>query len=147
MDVDSPQRRALTRAIDRRTILRGVGAAGVLGAGLGSAACTGPDERNPRLPDPNAQTTVAKSAVPEGSGVIIDAFIVTQPTAGEFRAYSSACPHQGCVIDQIDSEKITCPCHGSLFSTADGSMMRGPATTGLTEATVTDNGDDLTITA
>lgn len=143
--MDHRHRQALAHALDRRTVLRGLGAAGLASAGL--SACTGPNQRNPRLPDQNAQATVAKSAVPVGSGIIVDKFIVTQPTAGTFAAYSATCPHQGCLIDQVQGQTITCPCHGSQFSTTDGSMRRGPATTPLTEARISDQGANLHITA
>lgn len=140
-------RQALARALSRRTVLRSAGAAGVAAAGVGVTACSGPDEHNPRLPDPNAQATIAKSAVPEGSGVIVGEFVVTQPEKGEFAAYSAACPHQGCNVTDVVGDTIQCACHGSQFAVADGSMTQGPATTGLTPATVTEDGDELQLTA
>ena len=135
-------RRALNSALSRRTVLRGAGLATV---GIAVGACTGPNESNPRLPDEHAQATVAKSAVPVGSGVIVDQFVITQPTEGSFAAYSSICPHQGCPVNGIAGDTITCGCHGSTFSTLDGSATQGPATKGLAEATVTEDGDQLHI--
>lgn len=137
-------RKALARALSRRSVLRGTGLAV---AGVGLAACTGPDEENPRLPDPHAHTVVDKSAVPEGSGVIVEPFVVTQPEPGVFKAYSSVCPHQGCHVTSISEQTVICGCHGSQFSTTDGSVSQGPATQPLAEAKVIDSGDQLQITA
>ena len=40
-----------------------------------------------------------------------------------------ACPHQGCQVKK-DGDKYVCPCHNSQFK-LDGSLIQGPATTGL----------------
>jgi Rieske Fe-S protein len=104
------------------------------GSGSGASAASGP-------------LTVAKSEVPEGSGVIDGAFVVTQPAAGDYKAFSSACTHQGCPVSSISDGKIMCNCHGSEFSISDGSVLNGPAETPLTAASVTADGDSLTVTA
>ena len=44
-------------------------------------------------------------------------------------AYEAACTHAGCeVAYQLQSRKLGCPCHGSVFDPArDGAVARGPA--------------------
>jgi len=117
--------------LDRRTVLRGGTAVGlVVVAGPTLAACSS-SSAGAQGP---AQTTVKTSQVPVGGGVIKDAtgVVVVQPTAGEFKAYSAVCPHQGCDVDRVTNGQILCPCHGSVFRVSDGSVVTGPATQGLT---------------
>lgn len=91
-------------------------------------------------------TTLAKSDVPEGGGVVVkDAkVVVTQPSAGEFKAFSAVCTHQGCIVSGVTST-IDCACHNSKFALADGSVVSGPATSALAAKTVTADGDNLAI--
>jgi Rieske Fe-S protein len=88
-----------------------------------------------------------KSDVPVGGGKIFKAekVVVTQPTEGEFKAFSAVCTHQGCVVAKVKSEGIDCTCHGSKFSITDGSVVDGPATKPLDELKVTVSGDDLAV--
>ena len=69
------------------------------------------------------------SGVPVGGGEIFaDAqVVVTQPTKGDFRGFSSICTHQGCPVTSISNGTINCTCHGSAFSITDGSVQAGPA--------------------
>jgi len=71
---------------------------------------------------------VAAADVPVGGGVIISSeqIVVTQPTEGEFKAFSSVCTHQGSQLSAVGDGKITCPLHGSQFSVDDGSNVTGP---------------------
>lgn len=87
------------------------------------------------------------SEVPVGSGKIFtaDKVVVTQPTKGEFKAFSAVCTHQGCIVANIKGKDINCTCHGSQFSTVDGSVVNGPATKPLEELKVTVKGEDLTV--
>jgi Rieske Fe-S protein len=87
------------------------------------------------------------SEVPVGSGKIFtaDKVVVTQPTEGEFKAFSAVCTHQGCTVANIKGKDINCTCHGSQFSTVDGSVVNGPATKPLPELKVTVKGEDLTV--
>ncbi|MGA4508567.1 Rieske (2Fe-2S) protein [Propionibacteriaceae bacterium G1746] len=88
------------------------------------------------------------SDVPSGGAVILKGkgFVVAQPTAGEFKAFDAICTHQGCEVSNIDGADIVCGCHGSRFKVADGSVVTGPAPTGLAAAKVTRDGDTLTVT-
>lgn len=92
-------------------------------------------------------TTVPTSDVPVGGGVVLaDAkVVVTQPTQGSFKAFSAVCTHQGCVVASVSDGTIHCPCHGSAFSAADGSVQNGPASAPLSSVPVTVNGSTLTV--
>jgi Rieske Fe-S protein len=70
--------------------------------------------------------------VPVGGGLILakQSVVITQPTKGEFKGFSSTCTHMGCTVGSV-SDTINCPCHGSTFSIEDGSVVGGPATSGL----------------
>ena len=50
---------------------------------------------------------------------------------GSVQGVQPACTHQGCQLQVQDSNRIVCPCHGSEFATADGSVLHGPAETPL----------------
>ncbi|MFJ8861561.1 Rieske (2Fe-2S) protein [Streptomyces sp. NPDC102451] len=73
--------------------------------------------------------------IPEGGGVVFadQGVVVTQPQAGEFKAFSSECTHQGCAVKGIADGVITCPCHNSTFDAATGEVTGGPATRPLPE--------------
>ena len=88
---------------------------------------------------------VATSKVPVNGGVILDAkkIVVTQPTAGTFKAFTAVCTHQGCVVSSISDNTISCACHGSQFSAEDGSVLTGPATGALSEIAVTVKGGSV----
>jgi nitrite reductase/ring-hydroxylating ferredoxin subunit len=131
-----PENSLMAQPISRRTALVGIGGATIalcLGcSSQGSTASSGP-------------VTVAVSEVPVGSGKIIGTFVVTQPQAGTFEAFSATCTHQGFTVQQVTTSAIVCGHHGSTFSLTDGSVITGPAAKSLAKATVTRNGDTLTI--
>src|SRR4051794_38398830 len=79
----------------------------------------------------------AAARTPEGTAIIL-----SQPSAGKVVAFDARCPHQGCTVAPSGG-RLLCPCHGSAFKTADGSLINGSATKGLTEVTVTVSGDDV----
>ena len=74
-----------------------------------------------------------------------DKVVVTQPTEGDFKAFSSVCTHQGCTVSASTEGDIPCNCHGSRFSLEDGSVITGPATAPLDEVTITVEGDKITL--
>jgi len=48
-------------------------------------------------------------------------------------AFSSTCPHLGCVVDYVPGDKeYFCPCHAATFET-DGAMVSGPQPRGMDE--------------
>lgn len=112
----------------RRSVLRAAGAAGA--AALTVTSCGGGQDAStavaatPGTPSVPAGTLLATVAdVPVGGGVVLVdlKLVVTQPTAGEFRAFSSICPHQGCPVSAVKDGYIDCTCHGSRFAVATGS--------------------------
>ncbi|MFG3225461.1 Rieske (2Fe-2S) protein [Kitasatospora sp. NPDC048194] len=136
-------------ATSRRTLL--CGAAAVLAAG-GAVAVTGCSSSS----GSSGSGSTAKgpvdlgpaSAVPEGGGTVFreQKIVVTQPTAGQYKAFSAKCTHAGCVVDQVKNAQIQCPCHGSRFGIADGAVQDGPAPTPLPAYTVTVEGGNLKVT-
>lgn len=126
----------------------------MIGAGAALTACGGggtdspPSSSTSSSDTPAAGTSIGKAAdVPVGSGKIFadQKVVVTQLAAGDFKAYSAVCTHQGCVVSSIDKSEIHCACHGSAYSIKDGSVVNGPATTALTSETVTDKNGTLTL--
>ncbi len=130
----------VARLTDRRGVLRVAGV--VAGAGA-LAACSSP-------PVPEASSAAGgtpTSEVPVGGGKIYadTKTVVTQPTAGSFKAFDTTCPHQGCAVASFEGSQIVCPCHGSHFDMTTGDRVSGPAATGLTPKTVTVTGATFTV--
>ena len=100
-------------------------------------------------PVPPAPTgpSIATADVPVGSGVILEdaKYVVTQPTKGEFKAFSSICTHQGCPVSEISGGTINCACHGSKFSIEDGSVVNPPAQNPLAETPTTVSGNSVVV--
>ena len=71
--------------------------------------------------------------------------VVTQPTAGEYKAFSATCTHQGCKVKSVADGVIVCPCHGSKFAIADGSVASGPAKSPLPEKSVSVEGGSIVL--
>lgn len=93
-------------------------------------------------------TPVKTADVPVGGGVINASalFVVTQPTAGQFKAFSATCTHQGCTVTQVVDGMIDCPCHQSQFSISTGAPTSdSPARSPLPAKTATVSGDSVYI--
>ncbi|MFI2609967.1 Rieske (2Fe-2S) protein [Kitasatospora sp. NPDC018619] len=130
----------------RRTLL--CGAAAVLAAG-GTVAVAGCGSSAGDKGAPKAPVGLGPaSAVPEGGGKVYreQKIVVTQPAAGQYKAFNARCTHAGCLVDQVKNAQIQCPCHGSRFSAADGSVQDGPASAPLPAYTVTVEGGNLKVT-
>jgi nitrite reductase/ring-hydroxylating ferredoxin subunit len=95
--------------------------------------------------DPN---TISAADIPVGGGKIFAdrQVVVTQPTAGSFKAFSAVCTHQQCIVGDVSDGKITCPCHLSQFNITDGSVARGPANRALGAKTATVADGSITVT-
>lgn len=134
------------RAASRRAVV-----GGIVGLGIGGplvAACGGSGgDSGSSGGSPSTGAVGKTSEVPVGSGKIFaaDKVVVTQPTAGDFRAFSAVCTHQGCVVADIKGEDIDCTCHGSKFSIKDGSVVQGPATKPLEKLTATVEGGEISV--
>ena len=91
--------------------------------------------------------TITTSDIEVGGGTIYSdqSIVVTQPTEGEFKAFSTTCTHTGCPVSKIEDGKIICPCHGSQFSIEDGSPTQGPATSPLASKKVSVSGTTITV--
>lgn len=137
-----------TDGIRRRHALTGLAG---LGLGLPVLAACGESEPG-TAPDPDTSgggTALGPTGdVPVGGGTIYaDAkVVVTQPTEGDFKAFTAICTHQGCLVGQVADGTIQCPCHGSQFSIEDGSVENGPATEPLDEVAISVEGDEITLT-
>jgi nitrite reductase/ring-hydroxylating ferredoxin subunit len=153
--------------VSRRTMLRGVAVGGValplLAACGGGDSTSGGDssggtsesstDSSAASPSASASaggggTTVAAADVPVGGGTILkdEKLVVTQPSKGDFKAFSAICTHQKCVVGSVESGEIVCACHGSHFSIEDGSAVRGPATKPLEAKQATVKGSEVSVT-
>jgi Rieske Fe-S protein len=76
-----------------------------------------------------ADALTETSAIPVGSGKIFAGpkVVVTQPTAGQYKAFSAICTHLGCTVSQVSNGTIDCPCHGSQYNITTGAVVAGPA--------------------
>lgn len=144
----------------RRALFAGAGA---VGATAVLAACGGGDEPSagqtsaPAGTEPGTTptdgaaeggvTVGTTSDIPVGGGVIFagQGVVVTQPTAGEFKAFSSICSHQRCPVTSVDGGTINCSCHMSRFSIENGAPNGGPATQPLDTKQVTVQGDNVVV--
>lgn len=135
---------------DRRAVLS---AAGVVAAGAALTGCSNAQRAsdaasyNRRVQHTPTGPIASTADIPVGGGVIVGSaeVVVTQPSEGEFKAFSSICPHQGCPVSQIDDGVIICTCHNSHFDIATGDVVSGPARKGLAPRTVTVDGEDVSL--
>ncbi|MGZ4456446.1 MAG: Rieske (2Fe-2S) protein [Nocardioides sp.] len=137
----------MTSRISRRHAVTGAATVG-LGVPL-LAACGGSSgkgvDASPAAPA-GAGPLGPTSDVPVGGGTVYadQKVVVTQPTQGQFKAFSASCTHQGCLVANV-STTINCPCHGSKFSIEDGSVQTGPATQALPEVKVSVSGGQVSV--
>lgn len=137
----------------RRTVMAAAGAAGLAaaltacGSGDDSSGTVDTGSKSGGTTENGAGgTALAKTAdIPEGGGKIFkdQGVVVTQPSAGTYKAFSSKCTHQGCAVGSVANGVIVCPCHNSEFSVTDGSVKQGPATRPLPAAEITVSGDEI----
>ncbi|MFJ5518104.1 Rieske 2Fe-2S domain-containing protein [Streptomyces griseoluteus] len=128
---------------DRRTVIAAAGAAGLT---VALTACGSGDGDSDAAGSGSAGDALARTAdIPEGGGKIFkdQGVVVTQPSAGTYKAFSAKCTHQGCAVGSVADGVIVCPCHNSHFSVADGSVKQGPATAPLPEQKISVSGDEI----
>lgn len=145
-------------ALGRRTLLRGAAALG----GTAVVAGCGEDAATPAASGGTSDTpsSTASSGDGGGSGVVLglaadvpvgggkiydgEEVVVTQPTQGNFKAFSAICTHAGCVVATV-TDTINCECHGSMYSIEDGSVVGGPAPQPLPPKNVEVDGSDVVL--
>ncbi|MEU6446203.1 MULTISPECIES: Rieske (2Fe-2S) protein [unclassified Streptomyces] len=143
----------------RRTVVAAAGAAGltaVLAACGGSDEDASSDSGSASSGSPSAEAgggedagagaaLAATADIPEGGGMVFadQKVVVTQPSKGEFKAFSATCTHQGCAVKSVSDGVINCPCHNSNFSITDGSVQSGPAPKPLPAVQITVSGDSI----
>ncbi|MFD8154586.1 Rieske (2Fe-2S) protein [Streptomyces sp. NPDC001046] len=139
----------MTHETTRRTVLLATGATG---AAVFAAACGGGgDGSSSSESSAGAESAraggrlAATSEIPVGGGKVFAdrKVVVTQPEAGEFRAFSAICTHQRCLVNSVADGTIDCPCHGSRFRVSDGSVVDGPATEPLPAERITVQGNAI----
>ena len=97
------------------------------------------DVDNARIERERLESLLKAGAIPERR------VVVTQPTAGEFRGFGIVCTHDGCELNAVADGTINCPCHGSRYAITDGSVVQGPARTGLRVEQVAVDGDRVVL--
>jgi Rieske Fe-S protein len=134
-DLTSPTRRQVLLTSGTVVAAAAVTAAcGNSDSGSGSSGSTAP-----------ATVEVADLSVGGGAILLDQKVIVTEPEKGVYKAFSAVCTHQGCVVSSVADGKINCACHGSAFSTVDGSVITGPATAPLAPLKTTVSGGTITV--
>ncbi|MYS95199.1 MULTISPECIES: Rieske (2Fe-2S) protein [Streptomyces] len=140
----------------RRTLVAAVGAAGLT---VGLTACGSDDKASDSSTEQGAGggsspeagaggAALAKTTdIPEGSGKIFkdQKVVVSQPAAGDYKAFSTICTHRDCPMVDLKDDIISCTCHGSQFSVLDGSVKKGPAVEPLEAKQISVNGDSITL--
>jgi Rieske Fe-S protein len=151
--VPRPEARTAPEPTRRRLLVTGgvIAAAAALTAACGESGEGGEGGEGGPASSPTAPvsgTTVATADVPVGGGVVLQdqQVVVTQPTAGTFKAFSAVCTHEGCTVTQVANGAIVCPCHMGQFSASDGSVLGGPPPAPLAAVPLTVSGSTITLT-
>lgn len=143
----------------RRAVLRVAGVGGAtVAVGLAAAACgTAWSLNTPIADQTSSDDQAAANGIPvaetseiplQGGKVVADdgGTVITQPSAGTYNAFTAICTHQGCTVASVSDNQIACPCHGSIFSAKDGSVIQGPANAPLAAKPVVVSGDQIYLT-
>ena len=156
----TPQTPPAAGSAARRTIVAAAGTAGLAtvlaacgGSSGGGAAKAGSPSSQPSGGGSESGASgggvvlARTSDIPEGGGTVFpkQKVVVTQPTAGDFKCFSAVCTHAGCLVIQVSDGTIDCPCHGSKFHVADGSVAHGPANTPLPAKQVSVKNGSITL--
>jgi nitrite reductase/ring-hydroxylating ferredoxin subunit len=92
------------------------------------------------------QTVLARTSdVPVGGGLILtgEKIVITQPTEGEFKAFTAVCTHQGFTVTSVEDDRILCNHHGSVYDFESGENIGGPAPAPLDPISITVKGGDI----
>jgi nitrite reductase/ring-hydroxylating ferredoxin subunit/uncharacterized membrane protein len=128
-----------------------LGAGGYLGGHLSFAKGVGPNQ-TAFDEGPEEWTDVGESSALElgkpKAAVAGDTPVLLLRHGDGLHALHDRCSHRGCALSEVgevDGETIECGCHGSRFSLRDGSVERGPATTGQPVYDVRESGERIEI--
>jgi Rieske Fe-S protein len=146
----------LTDQTTRRAVLGGVAA---VGAGAFLAACGSDEPTGSGGGDADGTTEgsggdaaaggalATTDEVPVGGGTVFqkEKIVVTQPTEGDYKAFTAICTHQGCTVGSVNGDTIQCNCHGSQYNAADGTVKKGPAPKALAAKKVTVEGNNIIV--
>jgi len=144
-------------APSRRTVVASLGAAGLA---VALTACGSDDDASGSSTEQGADANtgagsgassgtgaaLAKTSdIPEGGGKVFsdEKVVVSQPTAGDYKAFSTICTHRDCPMTDLKDDVLSCSCHGSQFSVTDGSVKKGPATEPLAAKQISVDGDSI----
>jgi nitrite reductase/ring-hydroxylating ferredoxin subunit len=135
----------MTQGPTRRTVLLATGATALT---VGCSEYGDDNDSGSSTAEASAGQELAKTGdIPVGGGKIFadEKIVVTQPTEGEFKAFSNICTHQRCPVANVSGGTINCSCHGSKFSITDGAVQNPPATQPLPEKQIKVSGDSITV--
>ena len=88
------------------------------------------------------------SEIPVNGGLILpdDKVVITQPSAGTYKAFSAICTHQGFVVTSVANGEILCNHHGSQYSAKTGGVVQGPAQASLAAVGIVVKGTEIRAT-
>jgi Rieske Fe-S protein len=114
-------------------------------SGASTTVASRPPVDAPPAGAPPAPVLASTSDIPVSGGKVFEqrGVVVTQPQAGTFKAFSAVCTHAGCIVAEVKNGTINCPCHGSRFAAADGSVANGPASRPLKPVRISVTGNDI----
>ncbi|WP_427017257.1 Rieske (2Fe-2S) protein [Pseudarthrobacter sp. P1] len=138
---------------------RAVIGASTAACGLALAACT-PSQGA----EPSAKTAIESPPVPTAGGTPVQVgklsevpvggsaagkangkgILIFRPNETTVLAYSDVCTHAGCTVAAAGAT-FSCPCHGSTFNAADGSVAVGPAKLPLERYAAAIDGENITV--
>ena len=145
--------------VSRRSMIMNAGLAAAALAGLSSCTNYGADQAptggglSGRSRGGGGSPITAKTSdIPVGGGKIFvnkdlnQHAVITQPTKGDFKAFTSICTHAQCDVADVTTTINCTACHGSKFSITDGSVVNPPAPSPLPTKTIKVDGDTITVT-
>lgn len=130
---------------NRRIVFHGLGALGVAAALAGCAGDDGDGGGDGGDQVESGAELTTTDQVPVGGGIVLtdQKVVVTQPTEGEFRAYTAVCTHQQLLVTSVEDGTIICSNHGSEYDAATGEVTGGPAPSALATVEIDVEGDKI----
>lgn len=126
----------------RRMVFSGLGA---LGVAVALAGCAEGDDADSGSTVDAGTELATTDEVPVGGGIVLaeERVVLTQPTAGEFKAFTAVCTHQQLTVTSVEDGQIRCANHGSSYSAETGEVEGGPAPAALAEVPIRVEGDRI----